>query len=59
MTVTDLIAELRRLPPDLPVRVLLSQFIDDDGSVFDLHEGDSLPLYSVRAGGGYVLLTGD
>lgn len=59
MTVADLIAELQRMPPDLPVRVLLSQFHDDDGSVFDLHEGDSLPLYTVRTGGGYVLLTGD
>lgn len=59
MTVTDLITELQRLPPDLPVRVVLAKFHDDDGSVFDLHEGDSRPLYSVLAGGGYVLLTGD
>jgi len=59
MTVAELMQALAGLPPDLPVRVLLAQFHDDDGSVFDLHEGDSLPLYSVRAGGGYVLLTGD
>lgn len=60
MTVADLIAELQRLPPDLPVRVLLDRvysILDDDE--ITLCDADALPLYSVRAGGGYVLLTGD
>ncbi len=59
MNVADLITELQRLPQQLPVKVLLGTFIDDDGSIFYLHEADALPVDSVRQSGGYVLIKGD
>lgn len=60
MTVADLITELQRLPPDLPVRVLLDRVysVPNDGEI-TLCESDALPLDTVRRSGGYVLLTGE
>lgn len=59
MTAADLITALQRLPQHLPVKVLLGTFNDADGSIFYLHEGDALPVDSVRQSGGYILIKGD
>ena len=59
MTAADLIAALQRLPQHLPVKVLLGNVDDADGSIFYLHEGDALPVDSVRQSGGYILIKGD
>ena len=59
MTAADLIAALQRLPQHLPVKVLLGTFSDVDGSSIYLHEGDALPVDSVRQSGGYILIKGD
>ena len=60
MTAADLIAALQRLPQHLPVKVLLGTFNDEaDGGIFYLHEGDALPVDSVRQSGGYILIKGD
>ena len=59
MTAADLIAALQRLPQHLPVKVLLGTVNDADGGIFYLHEGDALPVDSVRQSGGYILIKGD
>lgn len=59
MIAADLIAALQRLPQHLPVKVVLGRFNDADGSIIYLHEGDALPVDSVRQSGGYILIKGD
>lgn len=62
MTVSDLIEELGRMPPSLPVKVLLSEVVVpyEDGELDTIYteETDALPLDRVQHAGAYVLLQG-
>lgn len=64
MTVADLIAELQRLPQHLPVKTVIATaeqcFAEGDAVTLTLHlsDLDALPVDTVRAAGGYVLITG-
>lgn len=63
MTVADLIAELQRMPQHLPVRLLMGsasqEFAEGNSVTIHLDESDALPVDTVRACGGYVLLRGE
>lgn len=62
MNVSDLIAELQRLPQHLPVKVLLDSVttISAEHGYDDqtLTEADALPADQVLRCGGYVLIKG-
>ena len=65
MTVSDLIAELQRMPPSLPVKMLMTDIImidvmiDEQGEYsISLSEEDAETVGYVQHAGGYVLMKG-
>lgn len=61
MTVSDLIAELQRMPPSLPVKMLMTDItmIDEQGEYsMSLNEEDAETVGYVQHAGGYVLMKG-
>lgn len=61
MTVADLLNDLGRLPPNLPVKVLqpavTMEFAEGDVTVSQ-GEADATDVEDVRQSGGYVLIRG-
>lgn len=61
MTVSDLIAELQRMPPSLPVKMLMTDIImiDEQGEYsISPSEEDAETVGYVQHAGGYVLMKG-
>ena len=61
MTVSDLIEELQRMPPSLPVKMLMTDIImiDEQGEYsISLSEEDAETVGYVQNAGGYVLMKG-
>lgn len=62
MTVEDLLNDLGRLPPNLPVKVLqpavTMEFAEGDAVTVSQGEADATDVQDVRQSGGYVLIRG-
>lgn len=62
MTVADLLNDLGRLPPHLPVKVLqpvvTMEFAEGDAVTVSQGEADATDVQDVRQSGGYVLIRG-
>ena len=64
MTVADLLNDLGRLPPNLPVKVLqpavtvTMEFAEGDAVTVSQGEADATDVQDVRQSGGYVLIRG-
>lgn len=59
MTVEQLIAELRGLPQQLPVRVLMSAvYVPEVDELIWFDESEAQAVDTVRAAGGWVMIEG-